>query len=93
MDTLSTQLPMQTTDAELSDEQLIEMMGQERFEQMMDDDGGDIPTLVYDELGKNNFIKFKDRQDVLSLIDQLASMLAYGTGELAVRVPIGRAHV
>ena len=87
MTTTPEQCTIDSTAVELSDDRLIELLGQDRFDQMMDDDGGDIPTLVYNIMGKNNFIKFDDRDDIRSLINQLTSLLEHGTDELTVRVP------
>ena len=72
---------------ELSDEQLIEMIGEERFNAMMEDDDGATPTLVYDLRGETIFITFKSCQEVEFLISDLANLLAYGKAELAIRCP------
>ncbi|MEM9153752.1 MAG: hypothetical protein AAGB13_01775 [Cyanobacteria bacterium P01_F01_bin.33] len=73
-------------EGELNDEQLVELIGEDRLQKLKEFDDGAIPTLVCDfsPSAPNFFIKFKSREDLQWLIHALTDELVSGTDELCV---------
>ena len=72
---------------QISDEQLRDLIGPERFASMDEYDDGAIPTVVVEPQGGNVFLHFKERSAIEHLINQLADVLAANNpSEMTVRV-------
>ena len=73
---------------EISDQDMIALVGQERFDASQAFDDGNIPTVVYDLTGEARFIHFQSWQDLKFLIERLQRVYdARDENEMAAEIP------
>lgn len=75
-------------DTELEDQQLIALLGQDEWDRLANIDDGSIPTVIIgsDKESDNVFLKFRNKADILDVINRLTLLIENDDPSLAIQV-------